>query len=108
MADMLTMRQDALRRAREMHTRAQSQRTQQPTSPPNPHINNNDVQNVQPTAEQPVHKNSAETSPLPFNTDVLATFFKDKDKTIILALLILLSGEDGDNTMLLALMYLLI
>ena len=39
---------------------------------------------------------------------ILSPLFKDKDKTIILALMLLLADENGDHSLLFALMYLLI
>lgn len=38
---------------------------------------------------------------------IFSSLFRDKDKTIILALMLLLADENGDNSLLFALMYLL-
>jgi hypothetical protein len=105
--DMFTMQQEAVRRAREMHSRAtnlhrdshQSNETEQ-----------NPQQHQPPQSSQQNHTAPA-TAPAPVAQaapqDWLSNFFKDKDRTIILALLLLLSGDNGDNSLLFALMYLL-
>ena len=103
--DMFTMRQDALRRAREMHSRA-APMPEQRRDQPRQEANNRHRQ------EQPVHKEEPQKEvkqeeKKEHKPDLLEALFKDKDRTIILALLILLSGENGDNTLLFALMYLL-
>lgn len=106
--DMFTMRQEALRRAREMHSRAapMPQQSNNRTQPPP-----RQQEQHQPPPHQPEqHRREEKKGEAPEKkTDIFETLFKDKDKTIILALLILLSGEGekGDNTLLYALMYLL-
>ena len=44
----------------------------------------------------------------PENPGLIETLFKDKEKSVILALILLLSDENSDPSLLLALMYLLI
>lgn len=103
--DLFTLQQEALRRAREMHSRASplhtpqpQQQRQQQQQPPQQPINANDHKQVHNNKENTIQEKPP---------DLLEALFKDKDKTIILALLILLSGENGDNSLLFALMYLL-
>lgn len=92
------MQQDAIRRAREMHSRATSApRSTAPQERRSAPVENNRQEPPPPPAQQPHMPQQ----------DILASLFKDKDKTIILALLLLLSGENGDNSLLYALMYLL-
>ena len=101
--DMFSLQQEALRRAREMHSRAA------PPPPPHPQQQRTQNQRREPPPppreekKEPPKPNHEEKPP-----DLLDVLFKDKDRTIILALLILLSGENGDNTLLYALMYLLL
>ena len=55
-----------------------------------------------------VVKERAETVREPEKTGLIETLFKDKEKSVILALILLLSDENSDPSLLLALMYLLI
>lgn len=87
---------EALRRAREMQSRSA------PAAPPDPEPAPKPVQQAEPQpSSAPASPPSAPASPL----DLL---LKDRERTLILALLILLSGEGGNTELLFALMYLLI
>ena len=55
-----------------------------------------------------VVKERAETVREPEKAGLIETLFKDKEKSVILALILLLSDENSDPSLLLALMYLLI
>ncbi len=86
---------EALRRAREMQSRSEAP--------------------AQPQAENaPEHKPDAPAQPAPSSAaesppaSLLDHLMQDKERTLILALLILLSGEGGNTELLFALMYLLI
>ena len=100
--DMFTMQQEALRRAREMHSRAvpqsnytKSPQEEAPQLPSEPFY--------EPT---PVHQeHSSMIASLAEN--FMDMLFTEKDKTIILELLLLLSVEHRDNIQLCALMHLL-
>lgn len=81
---------EALRRAREMQSHAAAPA---PAREPAPEADQ------KPPQERPAQ--SGRSSPL----DLL---LQDKERTLILALLILLSGEGGNTELLFALMYLLI
>ena len=60
----------------------------------------------EPEQEESAPARSSQPSP-PARQDLLGALFQDKDRTLILALLVLLSGEGSDHTLLFALMYLL-
>lgn len=53
-------------------------------------------------------KKEIKSNPKPEKTGLIETLFKDKEKSVILALILLLSDENSDPSLLLALMYLLI
>ena len=53
-------------------------------------------------------ENEIKSNPKPEKTGLIETLFKDKEKSVILALILLLSDENSDPSLLLALMYLLI
>lgn len=96
---------EALRRAREMQRRsAPVSPPDTPSAPPPPPVPEPPVPEPMPVAEpKPIQPISKSGSPPP-----LDLFLKDKERTLILALLILLSGEGNNTELLFALMYLLI
>ena len=103
------MQQDALRRAREMYSR-------RPRLTENQQQGRQNQANTMASAEQKSrgeHKENHRQSenerqnPKSGGGDILTYLLKDKDKTIILALLILLSSEKTDSSLIFALMYLL-
>ena len=66
---------------------------------------------TEPPANKEVHEkeqNKPEQTEAPVTEGLLSALLKDKDKTIILSLILLLMGEDGNYDLLLALLYLLI
>ena len=87
-----SMREDAIRRAREMSSRA---------IPPIEVPLTNSTNESQDNTNQAVESDN-------INEDFLQSFFKDKERMLILALLVILSQEDGNNSLIFALMYLLI
>lgn len=97
---------EALRRAREMQARSAPQHREPASSPPptvpepesiqKPAVQNPD----EPDTQKPQNARKS-GSPLDF-------LMQDKERTLILALLILLSGEGNNIELLFALMYLLI
>ncbi|MBO5647137.1 MAG: hypothetical protein J6S59_08475 [Clostridia bacterium] len=94
---------EALRRAREM------QRRSAPPPAPNPPV---PEPSPAPVPIPEPHR-APEPHPLPPApkervVSPLDTFLKDRERTLILALLILLSGEENGTELLFALMYLLI
>lgn len=96
--DFNRLQADAVRRAREMQSRARiPPRQPPPPEPPKP--------SPAPTPKPELSK-PAEIIPPPQN-GLLNSLLSDKERTIILALLILLSGEDGNHELLFALMFLL-
>ena len=98
------MQEDALRRAREMYSRGRNI---------NQGPQNSGVNSVPINTREEKEKNNVKQSKNPPNNithknrDMLEFLLKDPDKTIILALLILLSSEKTDSSLIFALMYLL-
>ena len=110
--DMRRMQEEAARRAREMQSRArhprqaspphggspptsQQPRPPEPSPPPSP-----------PPAAAPSGSPSVGQQPaLP--ASLLDELFKDQERTVLLALLLMLGGEDGNNELMFALMFLL-
>ncbi|MFI3207237.1 MAG: hypothetical protein R3Y33_08300 [Clostridia bacterium] len=94
--DIKHMREDAIRRAREMYSRANPSAVSENTT--------------QATEEKPINETlpPEEEKSDNLNEDFLQSFFKDKERMLILALLVILSQEEGNNSLLFALMYLLI
>lgn len=86
---------EALRRAREMQNRSQAQIAPADSMP---------------TEQKPEEKPETPSSPVTTmqRTSPLDLLLKDKERTLILALLILLSSEGNNTELLFALMYLLI
>lgn len=96
--DINQMREDAMRRAREMQSRARL-----PTRPP---------QQRQPSRESPDHPKAPEEEKHPAQqtaekNGLLETLFQDKERTLLLALLLLLSEDDSHHDLMFALMFLL-
>ena len=104
--DMDQMREEAVRRAREMQARAHlpPRQTRQGRNTPQ--------HREQPPAPEPEKPPQPEPvqEPLlsPSSAGLLENLFQDKERTIILALLILLSGEERNHELMFALMFLLI
>ena len=100
-SEMKKMQQEAVRRAEEMQNRARTvQQQSQPShhhSEPVAEINTPNVENIQ---KPPERQN--ETGGL------FETLMKDKERTLILGLILLLMDEKTDNSLIFALMYLLI
>jgi len=101
-SEMKKMQQEAVRRAEEMQNRARTvqQQQNQPShhqSEPVAEINTPNVENIQ---KPPERQN--ETGGL------FETLMKDKERTLILGLILLLMDEKTDNSLIFALMYLLI
>ena len=88
--DMFKMQQEAIRRAKEVYSRSGNRPPVKPGPLPQ--------RESPPAADQP-RKNEVK--------DILSTLFADKDKTLILALLLLLAEENCDHDLLFTLIYLL-
>lgn len=120
--DMQRLQQDAIRRAREMQARAQINTV--PINRPPPKIAV-PIQEAQPRRESPAPPKEApepvqrREPPLPAldNTnehpkglnpigDIFEMLFKDSERTLILALILLLVDEKADTGLIFALMYL--
>lgn len=93
--------EEALRRAREMQGRSAAHHTPPPPEKP---------------PEEPPHENAETSSEIPKEFQAtpnkplspLDTLLKDKERTLLLALLLLLYNEGGSAELLFALFYLLI
>lgn len=114
--DMNRMQEEAIRRAREMQSRAripprqnrrQERRNETAPAPEVP-----EQKQPEPLPQEPVPPSSESFRP-PAGTEasapngLLESLFQDKERTIILALLILLSGEESNHELMFALMFLL-
>lgn len=105
--DMDKMQQEAVRRMQEMQNRGKSvnssEKSNSQKNPPEPviqspvHTTNNTAKNEKISAKEPTHQNSF--------VDLL---MHDKERSIILMLILLLSTEKTDAGLILALIYLLI
>lgn len=108
--EMKKMQQEAIRRAQEMHRRAS-------------HISTTPEEAKRTPEHEPLHDPSDRGTKEPPETEahivghsadsalpggIFETLFRDKEKTLILGILLLLMDEKTDNGLILALMYLLI
>lgn len=112
---MQRMQQEAIRRTQEMQRRA-AVFNKPPERPVNkepdkqPHNTVNEVPKEKPL-EEPAHiyhKPPDTRENTAISGGIFETLFKDKEKTLILGILLLLMDEKTDNALIMALMYLLI
>ncbi len=122
--DFTRMQEEAVRRAREMQARARGPvrqnrpsqerpsqgRRQQPEPPQEP------TPVEEPSVEPDPQASQGKQAPEPqaeaaagslSSGGLLESLFQDKERTVILALLILLSGEEGSHELMFALLFLL-
>lgn len=92
------MHADAVRRAREMYSRSRYAETKPQAEKRDSTPENKHIQNMQKSTQKPKDNKN----------DLFEFLLKDPDKTIILALMIILSSEKTDSSLLFALIYLLI
>ena len=96
------MQDDAIQRFKQMysktpastvseHSRSENNKSQQP---------HNQTADISEKQSEPIHKSE--------NKSVLDIFMKDKEKSLILLLIVLLINEKADTTLILALLYLVI
>lgn len=115
--DMRRMQEEAARRAREMQARARQQSTQgqQRFHPPAPARQDSRAPS-RPQEPPPPPPAAPEPAPLPAAPasppaqpapSLLDELFKDRERTVLLALLILLGNEEGSTELLFALLFLL-
>lgn len=111
--DMRRMQEEAARRAREMQARArnpqprrpqgeQRQRQEPPKEPAAPEPQSTPPPAVPQAQPEPVLSESGQGQ-----AGLLGSLFQDKERTIILALLILLGSEEGSQELMFALLFLL-
>lgn len=114
--DMNRMQEEAIRRAREMQSRAhippRQNRRQGSRNEPVPAPEPPEQKQPEPPHQEPAPPPSEDFQPpagteAPAANGLLESLFQDKERTIILALLILLSGEESNHELMFALMFLL-
>lgn len=94
---LASFEEEALRRAQQLHSRPRQperEKNQKPTDT-----------KAEESAEK--HESKAEIKPQTHQKNLVDFLLADKEQSLILLLLILLSGEKADPSLLLALMYLL-
>lgn len=121
--DIDRIQQDAMRRMQEMQARAKIQQPQQRTQQQNAQQGNMGHSSHNPQAAQKNTQHGAasqrETPPAKMpeekkpvaphaRNDLLGALFEDKERSLILILILILSSENADSSVLLALMYLII
>lgn len=120
--EMMRMQQEALKRTQEMQRRAASfgqSRTREAvpakdTSVPEPptvttvHSHEEKTEPIEKTKPQEQRSVMSDTNHSAKSGGIFETLFRDKEKTLILGILLLLMDEKTDNGLLMALMYLLI
>lgn len=111
--DMKRMQQEAMRRAKEMQSRAKddsrktqenSANSQQEVPTPTEHKNHEMHNNSNMPKINPEHSHHSEN----VVDSVFDVLMKDRDRTLILCLILILMDEKADNSLILALLYLLI
>lgn len=93
--DMERMQQEAVRRAREMQQRARIPTPPKAEAPP-------------PEEHTEKQSHPRQEAPLQETQSFSEVLFKDKEKTLILCLILLLTDEKSDSSLIFALLYLLI
>ncbi|QEY35126.1 hypothetical protein FL966_08785 [Caproiciproducens galactitolivorans] len=118
--DMQRLQQDAIRRAREMQSRAQAAVSQSNRNIPNP-PGANQARNNAPSSQRsaaaptaspaekptPQHSNNTGGQMVPFR-NLFDTLFDDSERTLILVLMLLLIEERADTGLIFALLYLVL
>ena len=104
--DMDKMQQEAVRRMQEMQIRGRGGRA----SPPVPEKKENTVSSSVPekTSVTEIQVSQSQNSSSEKNSGFLDMLFQDKEKSLILLLILILSSEKNDTGLLFALAYLLI
>ncbi|MBQ8057771.1 MAG: hypothetical protein IJ275_05490 [Ruminococcus sp.] len=99
------MQDDAMQRYRQMYSKAQPEKSQNETVS----HNKNDNSDKPPVAQKENVSLHKEQKPSKSKSDsVLDIFMKDKEKSLIILLIVILLSEKADTTLILALMYLVI
>ena len=110
--DMKRMQQEAMRRAKEMQSRAKFD-----SQAPQDSSENSRKENQNPSEQK--HEAPHSNTPIKYHTEnnhrsenvvdsVFDVLMKDRDRTLILCLILILMDEKADNSLILALLYLLI
>lgn len=101
------MQEEAARRAREMQSRARIPQARHQGERPRPEPPKEPPPPEPPAPPVPAAPPPAPAVPEQNPGSMLGELFQDKEKTILLALLILLSSEDGNQELMFALLFLL-
>lgn len=105
--DMRRMQEEAARRAREMQSRARRPQSGHPQGEKRP-AQESPKEPPQPKpAPPPAPPPAPVLEPAQDTGSMLTNLFRDKERTIILALLILLGSEEGNQELMFALLFLL-
>lgn len=114
-SDMSRMQQEAARRVNEMHNRTSRPIAPQQSKPPPPSRPPLKNEPPPPQPKPPPIPSAPPCPPVPsaavsgeHGSDILEILMNDKERNLILLMIILLMGENCDYTLLLALLYLLI
>lgn len=96
------MQDDAIQRFRQMYSKAPAQNAGNQTHSENnkPQQSHNQTDDISEKMSPTIHKTE--------NKNILDIFMKDKEKSLILLLIVILISEKADTTLILALMYLVI
>ena len=110
--DLGRMQEEAVRRAKEMQSRARvppparpPRARPPPAAPPPPQ---KDHGPPAPPAAPPPQEDQGPPAPPAAPATALDALFQDKERTLLLALLVLLSSEDASHDLLFALLFLLL
>lgn len=109
--DIYTMQQDALRRVNEMRARARANLAPEPTASQRSandgdlHKNRKKEYNEKQAPEHEPKEHNKEGFAKGLKNFPLLSFIKDNEQLLILLLIVVLAGEDCDEGLLLALLY---
>ncbi len=111
--DMRRMQEEAARRAREMQSRARQGRPRpvSPSEPEPPAAEHNSPEPPAPPGPLPQPQAASPAAASPPMAEppksLLEELFRDRERTMLLALLLILGGEEGNTELMFALLFLL-
>lgn len=107
--DMQRLQQEAMKRAREMQSKARSEQEkngpQKEEKDKRTETGKDDIEKRMPPPQKPAFYPHEQKS---FPMDLIDSIVKDKDRNLILILILILSGEEADSSLILSLLYLLL
>ncbi len=109
-ADMQRMQQDAIRRVREMQSRAQQtlNQSQNPAPPPEPPPHKEPERAHKPHAVPPPPPQLPPQAQATSLSNLFDGLMQDSERTLIMVLLLILVSEKADTGLIFALMYLIV